>query len=56
MAEPGGAVCMGVSPSQLCWVNGRDGNLQVMLLACLVGRAAALGENTPSVLTTQSQL
>lgn len=40
----GGASCVGVSPSHLCWVNGRDGNLQVMLLACLVRRAAAPGK------------
>lgn len=45
MAEPEEAACMAVSPNHLCWVNGRDGNLQVMLLACLVRRAAAPGEN-----------
>lgn len=56
MAEPGGAACVGVSPSHLCWVNGRDGNLQVVLLAHLVRRAAVPEENTFGALTTQSQL
>lgn len=55
MAEPGGAACVSVSPSHSCRVNGRDGNLQV-LLAHLMRKAAAPGENTFSVLTTQSQL
>lgn len=40
----GGAACVGVSPSRLCWVNGRDGNLQVMPLACLVRRVATPGK------------
>lgn len=56
MAEPGGAACVGVSPSHLCWLNGRDGNLQVMLLTHLVRRVAVPGENTFGVLTMQSQL
>lgn len=46
MAEPGGAACVGVSPSHSCQVNGRYGNLQVILLACLARRAAAPGEST----------
>lgn len=56
MAEPGGAACVSVSPSHSCRVNGRDENLQVILLARLMRKAAAPGENTFSVLTTQSQL
>lgn len=36
----------------LVGLSGGDGNLQVILLACLVGREAAPGENTFGVLTT----
>lgn len=40
----------------LVGLSGGDGNSQVIFLACLVGREAALGENTFGVLTTLSRL
>lgn len=44
------------APATLVGLSGGDGNLQVILLARLVGREAAPGENTFRVLTVLSQL